>query len=506
MTYLKGGKFAQNQRQKDPCNQTADPIDDKQFMLKFELYFAHESPEWPREDDKKPGGVAFVKTKLVYDDIHMTYGRAYLITLGQLRCIAREENGGNHVCITKRMLSGNLGTTEPVEGATWYGTLLRCGHMIGGVPAVTLTDSDAPQNRPSNEYLDTIRTGLNQRYPEKSQGDIDKYLDREIRAEKPAEKPAADQEEPPFTVKSMVEFCWAMTFNLSHVVQQNDLGKIFNTEFFKMLENSNAKFSNDFTLRLAQNLRTMAFTRDAHVRLLNSNAKDLAEKRKFWADITQLASFSKEGLPMQIISFLGAGSFAQLYKLLYPNNPSTAEHLNNTIAHLTTVPNSTQYFANLTHAIANLTQSIHNASSSFFSTQSLSVFLLAGAIGVVVVTILLKVIGTVYVGVQKRRIKGIQDKYYKEQFKQDMADPLFNFYKDIKELVEAYYPNYRKGQMYQSDIIDCKDDQVRKELILDKILPPDKLIGGSGRSLKLTVINPKILQQYAHFWILMRLC
>jgi hypothetical protein len=62
----------------------------------------------------------------VYDDIHMTYGRAYLITLGQLRCIAREENGRNHVCITKRMLSGNLGTTEQVEGATWYRTLLSC--------------------------------------------------------------------------------------------------------------------------------------------------------------------------------------------------------------------------------------------------------------------------------------------------------------------------------------------------------------------------------------------
>jgi len=102
--------------------------------------------------------------------------------------------------------------------------------------------------------------------------------------------------EPPFTVKSMVEYCWGMTFSLSHQAQQNDLGKMFNEQFkdIRKVKSQDADFLTEVILRLATTLRTIAFIRDAHVRVLNSNARDLAEKRKFWADITQLASRWKE--------------------------------------------------------------------------------------------------------------------------------------------------------------------------------------------------------------------
>lgn len=179
--------------------------------------------------------------------------------------------------------------------------------------------------------------------------------------------------------------------------------------------------------------------------MLNSNAKDLTDKKQFWDDMTQLASFSKEGLPMQVLSFLGAGSLAELYKLLSPTSPLNP-----------------------------ITQSMQNIPSNFFATLSLSNFLLAGAIGVVVVTAVLRVIGNIYLNNQKGRIQKVQVNYYNDQFKGQMRDSLFNFYNDIKELVKTYFPNYEKSRMYKNDIMEWSDDQV-KELIYNKILPPNNL-------------------------------
>jgi hypothetical protein len=69
----------------DAGTKNQDQIKERRFRLQFKLYFAYECSSWGL------GGVAFVETERVIPP--PTFGRAYLLTLPQLRCVARGENG-----------------------------------------------------------------------------------------------------------------------------------------------------------------------------------------------------------------------------------------------------------------------------------------------------------------------------------------------------------------------------------------------------------------------------
>jgi hypothetical protein len=204
------------------------------------------------------------------------------------------------------------------------------------------------------------------------------------------------QQDPPrFTVKNLVQLCWGLTLNLSHIEQQNKIGQTLTEQIIKLLgEDVDKSFLRNLTMTLAQAQRTIAFARDAHVRYLEANAKDLADKKTFWNDVTQLASFSKEGLPVQILSFLGVGSFGALQNMVKIGDTG----LN-------------------------------------FSTS----FIMFGVLGIMAVYGALKVVGHFYVKSKEKTILKKQNRYYTHNFKRDMTSCLFNFYKDVRELVKIYY-------------------------------------------------------------------
>src|SRR5215469_1550614 len=116
MCYLEGTEFrAENGtilRAPPKCDagtriQGDHPFNDQPFRLPFKLYFACEKTKWG------PGGVAFVEIEPVTPP--PTLGRAYLLTLPQLRCIARGENDGLYpVNITNDTLSGSPGMTHGI--------------------------------------------------------------------------------------------------------------------------------------------------------------------------------------------------------------------------------------------------------------------------------------------------------------------------------------------------------------------------------------------------------
>lgn len=157
------------------------PFNDQRFRLPFKLYFACEKTKWG------PGGVAFVEIEPITPP--PTLGRAYLLTLPQLRCIARGENDGSHpVNITIEMLSASPGTTHEIttDHQGRYCVLLTCGSLNYKdieVPVVTLTgwpEKLVPRNSPSLVYRNTIRKGLHQTYPDKLDSDVEKYLDSAV--------------------------------------------------------------------------------------------------------------------------------------------------------------------------------------------------------------------------------------------------------------------------------------------------------------------------------------
>lgn len=170
---------------------------------------------------------------------------------------------------------------------------------------------------------------------------------------------------PPFTVRSMVKLCWGLTLNLSHFEQQNKIGADLKERIFGLLDYSIDKsFLRNLTMILAQTLRTMAFTRDAHVRMVDDQARILKEKEKFWRDITQMASFSKEGLPIQVLSFLGLGSFGVIGNSLgsWIKYDDTSTMLSSSLRILTqgqqNVNSSSDFGSNATQALSNATQAL----------------------------------------------------------------------------------------------------------------------------------------------------
>ena len=114
------------------------------------MYFANESGSWDW------GGVSFLDiTKPGH-----ALGVAYLITREQFAHVAREENGG----------------CEPEYCAGWYNAIVSLGDF-DGCKAVTITnDMIRPYNEPAEEYLNTLRYGIAENYPEMTEDDIDEYL------------------------------------------------------------------------------------------------------------------------------------------------------------------------------------------------------------------------------------------------------------------------------------------------------------------------------------------
>jgi hypothetical protein len=133
MCYLEGTEFRINGTVLDApprCTggtevQGDSPFNDQPFNLHFKLYFAHEKTKWGRS------GVAFVETDPATPS--QTLGRAYLLNLQQLECLAKEENGGSHpIVITNDMLSCPTGTAQVIttDQKGWYRVLLMCGLQV----------------------------------------------------------------------------------------------------------------------------------------------------------------------------------------------------------------------------------------------------------------------------------------------------------------------------------------------------------------------------------------
>jgi hypothetical protein len=168
--YLKGKAPGPGARIPKRCPVGIGIKGDRQFLLHHELYFAKRASNWNHQ------GVAFVRTEGSVSA--STLCRRYLLTLDQFRHVAREENGGYEtkpVHINEKMLSGR---PSPIRRTGWYRILLPCG-TDSGIPVVTLTgaiEEAGPFIRPSDAYMQTIRSGLHQKYHKLSDSEIDDYL------------------------------------------------------------------------------------------------------------------------------------------------------------------------------------------------------------------------------------------------------------------------------------------------------------------------------------------
>ena len=150
LCYIKGGAFEAGGADHKPCDDPTEPLAVKAVEIPYDMYFGNNSPSWESKgvsflDITRPGSAK---------------GVAYLITRGQFEHVACQENGG---C--------------PPEGSiNWYNTVVELG-TLDGCDVVTITnDTVRPCNAPAAAYLDTLRRGLQENYPDITGNEIATYL------------------------------------------------------------------------------------------------------------------------------------------------------------------------------------------------------------------------------------------------------------------------------------------------------------------------------------------
>ncbi|MGN8712825.1 hypothetical protein [Hornefia butyriciproducens] len=154
-SYIDGGEFRGGGSRHEACEDKSAPRAVRACEIPYDMYFRNSSCSWDG------GGVSFL-------DI-MKPGRAkgvaYLITRKQFSHVACQENGG----------------CPPEFSRGWYDTVVSLG-IMDGYEVLTITNGETENyNVPSKAYLETLRAGLREHFPEMTEKEIRDYLSRCIR-------------------------------------------------------------------------------------------------------------------------------------------------------------------------------------------------------------------------------------------------------------------------------------------------------------------------------------
>lgn len=144
LVYIKGGKSKFNGVECEGCRNKAIPKDTRPVTIPYKMYYGNENSPWG------PGGIAFLDTQ----SRGQTLGRMYLVTGEQFEDISHQE-----------------GREE-----NWYNQTLSLGDY-NGVEIVTITNKNTrPYHDPCDKYLEVLRMGLKETYPNMSDLEVMKYL------------------------------------------------------------------------------------------------------------------------------------------------------------------------------------------------------------------------------------------------------------------------------------------------------------------------------------------
>ena len=149
MCYIEGGSF-EGSTPRERCRDPSPPVVVRTIEIPYDMYFGNVSRSWKR------GGVSFIDMTKKGNSL----GVAYLITREQLDHVATQENGG----------------TPPEDSCGWYEDVIELGLMEGFEVKTITNKSLRPYNVPVPKYLETLRRGIRQNWPDMSDEEIEDYL------------------------------------------------------------------------------------------------------------------------------------------------------------------------------------------------------------------------------------------------------------------------------------------------------------------------------------------
>jgi hypothetical protein len=246
----------------------------------------------------------------------------------------------------------------------------------------------------------------------------------------------------PFTARSLLQTCWGMTLNLSHDTQQQALGAMFSAQFDQLsqiftpklmtnISDSNGNFMLNLKMALSSSVRNLGFIRETHMEYIRCNADRLNSRRQAFEQIADFASFSGSGLYAKVGSFFAAGSLADLV--------------------------------------------------AFFNKLGLSaiyipIFLMVGIAAAFIITISARVIVDWKDDTWDWKTRKDQNRYWKEHYKKDATNELYNLYLSIKELIVKFYPTGTAATIIGNDeLLKLSEETKVKKVIREQILVTDDL-------------------------------
>jgi len=156
--YVKGGRPVGSGEAQLGCRDSSDPRQWRAWSLPGQVMFAGCFTAW----DPNGCGAACYRP----DPAARSWGRAYLVTVGQFSDVVAQENGWRPGSVEREIVGAlAAGRGSAVVGDGPYSLVMSCG-AHGGVPAWTITCSDdvlrSGLNAPSVNYLNTMIVGLSE--------------------------------------------------------------------------------------------------------------------------------------------------------------------------------------------------------------------------------------------------------------------------------------------------------------------------------------------------------
>jgi hypothetical protein len=129
-------------------------------------------------------------------------------------------------------------------------------------------------------------------------------------------------------VDAALHLAWGLTLGFSHDDKQVEMGKIFNRIFENFEKNlasdpEKRRYFDNFASFLSTFLRSIGFERSVYFDYLNTQNKKRDEIIKNLNEIADVTSFSQEGTIIRIGSFFGIGSLAEFISRIIPGTTST---------------------------------------------------------------------------------------------------------------------------------------------------------------------------------------
>jgi hypothetical protein len=267
----------------------------------------------------------------------------------------------------------------------------------------------------------------------------------------------------PFTVTNALNMCWGLTLKFSHESQQQEMGKEYFTKIMEKLNLTPIEktFLAELEMILAKTTRNMGLIRVASIRHLERQAREYNDLKELLTAIGEL-SFSKESIPLKILSFLSFGSTIPTLLNLNPFK-ETLEGLKTAGDILKNTKGTIDV-----GQINELVRRIFEFGQFTTSVEQIILFILFGSIGIFVGSVMFKVFTHFYLNRKEENLKVSQTTYWEDHYIHKMETTLHYFYLDILDLWKRHYKYERSNPSADDPVMIVGD--VRK-YIHDKILP-----------------------------------